>query len=261
MPLEEQTPQARVRARYITKADVYKYGTTDFCPGCVLVAVRQSTRVVRSQVCRDRIAELMDQDDVGRARLAVHASKRPSAEAAGVLGESLDAHPRRLAGGTSVRVRGASSRSSSCSRVQARERRRKRCWIAPSATARSRPSRRGLRLVSFPMPRRCGPVSGSQFRLRRTKAARNAAAGGCRLPGRPSGRPRLLSRSSLGRDTTPTSSSTNGDARPADSGPPFRVPKNVSSLCDRSSRWASECRPTLGTNSTSTTTRLASGRC
>lgn len=97
--LEGWVPLAHLRSRYITEADGEKYGCTGYCPGCVSVTVRRSSRVSRNNVCRHRVASLVAQDDVGRARLAIHASGRPWAQR-----RQRRAAPRGLPGGPSVAV-------------------------------------------------------------------------------------------------------------------------------------------------------------
>ena len=63
------------------KADVEKYGCTDFCPGCISVTIHGKARVPHNQACRDRIGKLMSEDlrSRGPIRLEQHALKRGAA--------------------------------------------------------------------------------------------------------------------------------------------------------------------------------------
>ena len=52
------------RRRYVTKRDLVKYGYTDECPACTqLASGMQNAKVPHDDRCRDRIGELMADDD------------------------------------------------------------------------------------------------------------------------------------------------------------------------------------------------------
>ena len=64
------------RSRYVTRADVDKYGMTDHCPGCLSIVISGRANVAHSEECRTRITGMMREDPVGRVRLAADARKR-----------------------------------------------------------------------------------------------------------------------------------------------------------------------------------------
>ena len=63
------------RARYVTRADVDKYGMTDHCPGCLSIVITGRAEVAHSEECRERIAGMMQEDPVGRVRLEADAQR------------------------------------------------------------------------------------------------------------------------------------------------------------------------------------------
>ena len=85
-----------VRRRYVTKRDLVKYGYTDWCQACTqLPSGMHNVKVLHDNRCRDRIGELMAEDDdqrqVKRVSGSVHsevAIPRPEA------GEEVDVNRR-----------------------------------------------------------------------------------------------------------------------------------------------------------------------
>ena len=95
------------RRRYVTKRDLVKCGCTDECQACTqLASGMHNAKVLHDDRCRDRIGELMAEDDdqrqVERVSVSVHAEVEiPRPEA----GEEVDV------GESTVRVAGSEPRS------------------------------------------------------------------------------------------------------------------------------------------------------
>ena len=83
----EEVPGSR--ARYVTRADIDRYGATDGCRGCTSIATDGVAKVPHSADCRQRIGTAMQTDAVGRARLAADALRRsaPAQEGQDPVGE------------------------------------------------------------------------------------------------------------------------------------------------------------------------------
>ena len=69
------------RRRYVTKRDLVKYGYTDECQACTqLASSMHNAKVPRDDRCRDRIGELMAEDDDRRQVERVSGTVRPEVE-------------------------------------------------------------------------------------------------------------------------------------------------------------------------------------
>ena len=69
------------RRRYVTKRDLVKYGYTDECQSCTqLASGMHNAKVPHDDRCRDRIGELMAEDDDQRQVERVSGTVRPEVE-------------------------------------------------------------------------------------------------------------------------------------------------------------------------------------
>ena len=106
------------RRRYVTKRDLVKYGYTDECQACAQLALgMHNAKVPRDDRCRDRIGELMAEDDDQRQVERVSSRTvpdleipRPEAEEEMDVGEPSVDLPRSVPQPVpTVRVGGSSS--------------------------------------------------------------------------------------------------------------------------------------------------------
>ena len=66
-PTSISPPQQR--NRYVTKADIERFGATEGCPGCTCVLVGGSAQIAHNPTCRNRIGDLLAQSEEGKRRL------------------------------------------------------------------------------------------------------------------------------------------------------------------------------------------------
>ena len=64
------------RRRYVTRADIDKFGETDGCPGCASIRTYGRTTVAHNDACRERVEKLLKESDEGRERLETHRRKK-----------------------------------------------------------------------------------------------------------------------------------------------------------------------------------------
>ena len=64
------------RRRYVTRADLRKYGVTIGCSACSDIAGHGKTSKPNTEECRKRIGEKMEHDPEGHERLQVHKRRR-----------------------------------------------------------------------------------------------------------------------------------------------------------------------------------------
>ena len=77
MPAAQRTD----RRRYVTKRDLVKYGYTDECQACMhLESGMHNAKVLHDDRCRDRIGELMAEDDDQRQVERVFGTLHPEVE-------------------------------------------------------------------------------------------------------------------------------------------------------------------------------------
>ena len=75
-------PDLQSKRRYVTRADLDRYGATPGCQACVEITVVGSTKVAHSEECRLRIGQLMAESPEGRERLEAHRRRNEATEAA-----------------------------------------------------------------------------------------------------------------------------------------------------------------------------------
>ena len=64
------------RRRFVTRADLRKYGATIGCSACFDTAVHRKTSKLDTKECRARIGEHIEHDPEGHERLQVHKRRR-----------------------------------------------------------------------------------------------------------------------------------------------------------------------------------------
>lgn len=141
------------RARYVTQADLRRYGATVGCPACAEIAVHGRSRVAHTTACRDRVGAKMAEDESGKARLEEHQRKRegdagPAAPEAGPGGPEPGALTRRRRGVREEAPDGGPGPSEKRARIarEKRERRRTRHGSGKgSLAAREGPEASSLR--------------------------------------------------------------------------------------------------------------------
>eukprot|EP00971_Amphidinium_carterae_P307896 6118997-Amphidinium_carterae.1 len=75
-------PLPSVRRRYVTKADLRRFGATIGCQACAEISATGATKKIHTEECRSRIEAMLRDVAGGPERLEAHKRRREEAEAA-----------------------------------------------------------------------------------------------------------------------------------------------------------------------------------